>query len=198
MPIPAIILAAGNSVRLGQPKQLLRPDTFGGEAFIERTIRFAVEAEAFPIFVVLGAHAEAIEQAANLSQATVLHNGDWAEGIAGSLRYGVHAVIAQTPQAAGALLMVCDQPALSAEHLRLLLVAHRANAETIASSCYAGHCGVPAVVPRSMFPLLLNLTGDRGARIIFQQQKHPIQAIEFPDGEWDIDTMEDLERLENV
>ncbi len=159
--IPAIILAAGGSTRLGQPKQLLRLKN-SDETLLERAVRVANEAGATPIFVVLGAHAEAIQHAANLSQCIILLNKEWPEGMASSLRLGIAAAIEQAPAASGALLMVCDQPAISAEHLRRLLASHRAEPEIIAASHYAGRSGVPAVVPRAMFPALLAV--DRRSR----------------------------------
>lgn len=155
----------------------------------------ALEAGADPVFVVLGAHADEIERKVRLQGCTVLRNVDWAEGMASSLRLGISSVTGQLPHAQGTLLLVCDQPALSAEHLRRLIDAHRANPDCAVASRYSGGAGVPAIVPRSAFAALLTLTGDQGARPILKLPELRVMEIEFPDGEWDIDLPDDLERL---
>lgn len=193
--VPAIILAAGASTRLGQPKQLLRLPQFSGETLLDRAIRLAQQAGADPVFVVLGAHAEEIQCNAQLPDCTVLLNPDWPEGMASSLRTGIRAVMEQLPQAPAALLMVCDQPALTAEHLRQLLASHDAEPEIIVASWYANRSGVPVVVPSTMFPALLELRGDQGARAILKQDAMRVKEVAFPDGTWDIDSPEDLRRL---
>jgi molybdenum cofactor cytidylyltransferase len=189
------VLAGGASTRLGEPKQLLRLPAFGGETLIDRTVNLAREAGAAPVFVVLGANADEIQLQAQLLHCVALRNKEWAEGMASSLRLGIFAVIDAVPDASGAMVLVCDQPGLSVEHLRLLLAAHRDDPESIAASRYAGYPGVPAVFPRALFPALLELRGDRGARAILQQSGLPIHPIEFPQGEFDIDSPEDLARL---
>lgn len=194
LPVPAILLAAGASTRLGQPKQLLRLPAFGGETLLDRTARLALEAGATPVFVVLGAYVEEIERSAHLAQCDIVRNAEWPEGMASSLRAGIQAVIEKASEATGVLLMVGDQPALTAEHLRQLLAIHEAQPEIIAASYYANRSGVPVVVPRSLFPALLQLTGDQGARAILQQTEFERVAVPFPGGEWDIDTTEDLRR----
>lgn len=194
--IPAILLAAGASTRLGRPKQLLRLPAFGGETLLDHAIGLAQAAGADPIFVVLGAHADEIQQQSQLPDCTVLRNESWSEGMASSVRVGIAAVVKKIPAASRAIFLVCDQPGLTAEHLRQLLAAHTTRPESIAASRYAGRSGVPSVIPRALFPALLQLKGDRGARSIFEQSGVEIHTIEFPRGEWDIDSPEDLERLE--
>lgn len=192
-PIPAIVLAAGASVRLGQPKQLLRIPESAGEALLERALRLAREADAAPVFVVLGAHADAIQNQTPLHHSTVLLNPEWQEGMASSLRTGILAVIEKSPSASGVLILVCDQPALSAEHLRSLIAAHRDAPESATASQYAGRYGVPVVLPRAMFPAILQLSGDQGARAILRHAAQ-VNALELAGGEWDIDRPEDLLR----
>lgn len=189
--IPAIVLAAGASTRLGQPKQLLSIPEFASETLLDRTARLAREAGAAPVFVVLGARAKDIETKAQLQHCTVLSNPEWWEGMASSLRLGVRTVMESCPSASGVLVMVCDQPALSVEHLLKLVAAHRDTPEIPTASHYAGRYGVPVVLPRAMFPAVLRLTGDQGARAILQQAAQ-INSIEFIRGEWDVDRPEDL------
>ncbi|HTU51919.1 MAG TPA: nucleotidyltransferase family protein [Acidobacteriaceae bacterium] len=194
--IPVILLAAGASTRLGQPKQLLRLPAFGGETLLDHAVALAREAGAAPIFVVLGAHAEEIILECELLDCILVRNEAWSEGMASSLRVGVTAVLENAPAASGAMVLVCDQPGLSAEHLGRLLDAHREHRHRIAASRYAGRTGVPAIFPRVLFPALLELQGDQGARALLQQSGAAIHAIDFPGGELDLDSPEDLQRLQ--
>jgi len=214
MKAAAVILAAGSSSRLGQPKQLVM---LHEETLLDRAIRIAIEAGSAPVYVVLGANAEAIragskylhsvipterhdpispnsvistERATRVEKpVVVLQNESWQEGIASSIRTGVHA-------AAGAesiLLMTCDQPTVTAAHLRLLLEA--AKQTRIAASSYADRVGIPAVFPKKSFEELLQLRGDTGARALLNEKSKEIITVSLADGELDIDTPEDLSQL---
>lgn len=193
--LPAIVLAAGASIRLGVPKQLIRLPQLPHETLLERSARVAVEAGAHPVYVVIGAGGDQIVRTFHLENCRLLQNPEWPEGMASSMRLGIATVIGELPDAKGALLLVCDQPALSVEHLRLLIKAHRANLGFAIASRYCGRAGVPAIVPRSAFAALLTLKGNQGARTIFSQPDLQTVQIDFPGGEWDIDTVEDLEKL---
>jgi molybdenum cofactor cytidylyltransferase len=191
MPVPAILLAAGASTRLGQPKQLL---VHQGETLIERAIRLAAEAGASPVFAVLGARFELVSATILLNRAIKVVNDNWEQGIASSIHAGLRALDTAAP---GALILTCDQPRLTAAHLRALLDAFAAQSEPgIVASAYAGALGVPAVFPRSMFADLLALRGDKGARSLFVKPLSPLIAIEFDGGEMDIDLPGDLAQLE--
>src|SRR3974390_2378444 len=119
MSVAAIIVAAGSSRRLGQPKQLLIVD---GEPMLQRAIRIAREAGASPVFVVLGANRGAIGNTVDFSSAVIVVNHEWNEGIASSIRAGVDAVEAKA-DAQGVLLMSCDQPRVTKEHLLRMIDA---------------------------------------------------------------------------
>jgi CTP:molybdopterin cytidylyltransferase MocA len=191
MPVAAILLAAGASRRLGQPKQMLMQ---GGETLLRRAIRLAREAGAAPVLVVLGAHAVVIRASIDQDRATVVINEDWEQGIASSIHAGLRALDGNVP---GALIMSCDQHRLTAEHLRGLIENFIAqNTSAIVASEYAGIQGVPAVFPRSAFPELLALAGDKGARALLLRPPCPLVSLPFPGGEADIDKPEDLALLE--
>ena len=192
--VAAVVLAAGASTRLGQPKQLLRLVASGGETLLDHAIAAVQAGGTMPIFVVLGARAEEIQREAQLRNCMVVRNEEWAEGMASSVRAGVSAVLGHVVDASGVLLLVCDQPGLTAEHVRALLAAHSEQPEGIAASRYAGRLGVPAVLPRALFPALLALKGDRGARSLFESSGVAIREVAFPEGAWDIDSADDLRR----
>jgi CTP:molybdopterin cytidylyltransferase MocA len=178
MNVGAVILAAGASSRLGEPKQLVR---LVGERLLERAVRVAAEAGCDPLVVVLGAEAEAIQAACSLGQARVIVNDAWAQGMASSIRCGVAAVT----QCNATILMTCDQPAVTATHLQRLMQTR--GEEPVASS-YAGRRGVPAYFPATYFTKLFNLEGDSGARVLLETAV----SIDLPGGELDIDTPEAL------
>jgi CTP:molybdopterin cytidylyltransferase MocA len=197
MPVAAIVLAAGASRRLGRPKQLL---VLGGENLIARAIRLAGEAGATPVIAVLGAYHERIGAAIESGKtrnAIPVVNGDWRQGIATSIHAGLRALEDLAPQASGALILGCDQPRLTAEHLRALLEAFAAQGSSaIIASGYAGVAGIPAVFPRAVFADLLALRGDQGARALLMQSPRPPASLPFPGGEVDIDLPADLALLE--
>jgi molybdenum cofactor cytidylyltransferase len=190
----AIVLAAGASRRLGQPKQLL---LLGGETLLERVIRLSSEAGAAPVFAVLGAQQQRIRQSIPFRDATPVVNDRWEQGISTSIQAGLDALEKSAPHAAGILILTCDQPRLTVDHLRALMDSFAAQSEAaIVASAYAGVLGIPAVFPRIVFAHLRALSGDKGARALLV--KPPCRLIEmpFPGGEVDIDKPADLNLLE--
>jgi molybdenum cofactor cytidylyltransferase len=191
--IPAIILAAGASRRLGQPKQLVR---YKGETLLERVIRIAAESGAAPVLVVIGANHEQISSVIDFGQTTAIFNKHWGQGIASSIHAGLRAIELLAPKSSGALILPCDQLRLSADQLRALLSAFATQSEpSIAASTYADVLGIPAVFPRATFPDLLALHGDRGARALLLNPPCPLIAIPFDGGEIDIDEPADLDQF---
>jgi CTP:molybdopterin cytidylyltransferase MocA len=193
MIVAAVILAAGGSSRLGRPKQLLE---YREETLLNRSIRLAREAGACPVIAILGADYETIRASVRGSASIPLYNDRWRQGIASSIHHGMRALGVCAPGAAGVLLMGCDQPLLTAEHLRALIHAFTTSeAEAIVASAYAGAHGVPAVFPQATFADLRALQGDKGARSIIESADFPVVDVEFTGGEVDIDSPKDLAQL---
>ncbi len=193
MSVAAIIVAAGASSRLGQPKQLVLVD---GEPLLQRAVRCAREAGAMPVFVVLGSSRERIEKALELCDATIIANADWEEGLASSIRAGVKAADAGAVGAAGVLLMTCDQPRTTVEHLCMMIEKFDGESNPLLiASTYAGIRGTPAIFPRTMFADLMGLRGDKGARGLLAKTSLPVMEIPLEGGEVDIDWPEDLASL---
>jgi molybdenum cofactor cytidylyltransferase len=179
MRVAAVVLAAGASTRLGSPKQLVM---LGGEMLLERAVRVAREAGCVPVVVVLGASAEAIQSECELGDAIVVTNQDWTEGMGASVRLGVRVL----RDVDGCVVMTCDMPAVTASHLRLLI-----SSGELTASGYAGRRGVPAYFPVAMFPELMKLRGDTGAKELLRSA----HCEELMGGEFDVDAAEDLKRV---
>ena len=176
--IPAVILAAGASRRLGRPKQEV---VLHGETLLHRAVRVAAEAGLEPVLVVVRDPASTIDLEA--LGAVVLVNERASEGMSTSIYLGVR--WAQDHASTGIVLLTCDQPALRSTHLRAL------SSETahITGSAYAGRVGVPAYFPASAFDALLTLRGDQGARPLLGHAR----AIADEALALDIDTEGDLQ-----
>jgi molybdenum cofactor cytidylyltransferase len=181
--VPAVILAAGASRRLGEPKQLLRDahDT----AVLAHVVQAALDGGCSPVIVVLGAASDDVRTVVPPG-AECVENAEWREGMSSSIRVGVHAV-AHVP-ATGLLLLACDQPAVRASHVRALLEAHARHGQRVVSS-YGGVFGIPAVWPRDDWDALTALTGDRGAKGLLRGTE---EAVVLPDGARDLDTPADV------
>jgi molybdenum cofactor cytidylyltransferase len=188
-----IILAAGNSSRLGKPKQLL---PFNGKNLLQHSIDIAVESGLGPVLVVLGANYEMIQNEIQSQAVTVIVNNDWQEGMSTSIRCGINALSATFPAVDGALFMVCDQPYVSTFLLQEIIETQHKTRQPIVASSYAQTVGIPAFFHRSLFPSLLALKGDAGAKKIMQQNATQVATVFFELGNIDIDTLQDYTSLE--
>ena len=183
----AVVLAAGGSRRLGRSKQLI---AHAGEALVHRAARLALATGPACALVVLGAGADAVRAAIADLDVRCVDCPDWQRGMGASLRVGLAAL---PPGIAAALIVVCDQPALEAAHLRRLVHAWHAQPQRAAASLYAGRLGVPALLPRAWFGALDG--GDRGARELLARRSGEVAAIADERLALDIDHPADLARL---
>ena len=187
-----IILAAGASTRMGQPKQLLK---YNDGNLVQHSIEEALAAGAQKVLVVLGAGAEQISEKINKRHANVLYNKNWEEGIASSIREGLKQSLLLSANIDAVILMVCDQPYVNAALLRNLVHHHMESGKHIVASQYKDTLGTPVLFHKSFFPELLKLKGDTGAKKILMENKEQVQAVRFPLGDIDIDNIADYEML---
>jgi molybdenum cofactor cytidylyltransferase len=179
----AIILAAGASKRLGTPKQLVR---LGKETLLERTVRVAREAELHPVFGVIPPDLLIDRLPIGMTQVV---NHQAAEGMASSIRAGLQA-LAEIVTIQGAVILACDQPAVTAVHLRQLA----SGVDEVVASAYSGRKGIPAYFPKAVFEALLALRGDLGARHLIQNAR----AVPLTGGDLDVDTVGELDRARDL
>ncbi|MEI6860895.1 MAG: nucleotidyltransferase family protein [Verrucomicrobiota bacterium] len=184
-----VLLAAGASVRMGSPKQLLE---VGGQPLILRAVEAALASAAWPVVVVLGAQAEKIRPWLARQPVLVTENPAWTEGMASSLRAGLETLRTFSRTLDGALVAVTDQPAFSAAVVARLVAAKRETGRGIAAAHYAGRLGVPVLFGREHFSALAALTGEEGARHFLAAHAGDTAAVELPGLALDLDTPEDV------
>lgn len=190
-PVAAVVLAAGESTRFGQCKQLLN---WEGQPLLAHVTDVALQAGLDPVIVVLGCEAEETYAVLGDRPAQRLINWRWEEGLSTSVRTGLSAV---PPQAEGALFLQCDQPRVTPELLRRLVERFERSEGVIVHPVHDGRRGTPVLIPRRFFPELAAVSGDEGGRELIA--RHPDEvvtvAVDDPDVLADVDTPEEYEQL---
>jgi molybdenum cofactor cytidylyltransferase len=188
-PTAAIILAAGASTRMGQPKPLL---LWRGEPFIRHVARTAVRAGLSPVVIVAGAHTAELRAAVADLPVTLIHNPDWEAGQSTSVRRGLRAL----PDTIGsAVFLLADQPHIPIELVKALTDQHAQGLAPIVAPLIDGRRGNPVLFDRATFADLQSLAGDVGGRAVFAT--HPMAYVPWHDASLllDVDTPEDYRRL---
>ncbi|WP_296149543.1 nucleotidyltransferase family protein [uncultured Flavobacterium sp.] len=188
--IAIIILAAGNSSRLGQPKQLLE---YQGKSLLKNSANQALAINDAIVIVVSGAENTSLEKELQNTKIILCHNNDWQLGMSSSIRTGLKKALEVQPQISACIISVCDQPFISENIFKTLVLKHKSSDKIIASY-YAETAGTPVLFPKKYFPELLNLTGNEGAKKLLNATKE-LFLVNFEKGEIDIDTMEDYQKL---
>lgn len=190
--IGAVMLAAGESIRMGEPKQLLPVE---GQPLVVRAAECLLATNSWPVVVVLGAHAAAIRPTLARLPVLIAENPAWAEGMASSLRTGIAALQQFSRGLDAALITLCDQPGLSPEVVRQLVAMQRASGRSMVAAHYAGRNGAPALFLREHFAALASLTGEEGARTLLNRQPERVATVELPELADDLDTPSDYAAL---
>ncbi|MBK9795951.1 MAG: nucleotidyltransferase family protein [Holophagaceae bacterium] len=171
---------------MGGPKALL---TLGGETLLRRAAKITLAAGCSPVIAVVGPW----ESGLGDLEVQAIVNAEAQEGMASSIRTGIAAL----PEAVEAvLILTVDQPGVNADLIRGLLSLGAMDPARAVACAYGGSLGVPALLPRRLFPELLALRGDQGAKAILLREQ--AVALPFPAGTLDLDTPEDLERLRRL
>lgn len=180
----AIILAAGNATRFGGRKQLLE---IHGETLIDRACRTALTAGCTPVLRVLGAAADEILQRPELPDVVTLVHPNWNEGMGSSLAAGVCRLLKLEPKCEAIFILLADQPLVSPELLRQMLGLLDSRFSMVLCD-YCKSSGPPALFKRQHFSELMELTGDRGAKVLATNHSDAVARLPFPAGLCDIDS----------
>lgn len=158
---------------------------------IARTWEFPVE----EVWVVLGHDADSIMEATDLGDAYVIENLEWEEGIASSLRVGLDA-LTRLSRCETALIVIGDQPDVETETVEALFESHRKSGRPVTLPKYRYNWGNPVLVDRSLWPRLMSLEGDEGAKRLWQAHPEWVNEVWFPDtAPRDVDTETDIADL---
>jgi len=189
--VAAIVLAAGGSERMGQPKQLL---PIRDRPMVRHVTEVVAAAGLAQVVVVTGAHAEAVATALADLPVDIVVNESWAEGMSSSMRAGLRLL---RPEIQAALLVLGDQPALTTDLLQLLVARYRATGAPIVAPFYQGQRGNPVLFDRALFSELLAVKGDQGGRLLIARYGEQVERVEVDDPAviMDIDSPQDYKRI---
>ncbi|HEY4060968.1 MAG TPA: nucleotidyltransferase family protein [Puia sp.] len=191
--VGVIILAAGNSSRLGRPKQLL---PYRGKILLMHVVYEALAAELRPVVVVTGAYRAEVEAVLPSASVSIVYNEDWEKGMASGIVAGLTNLRSLQANPEAVIITVCDQPYISAALLLELTVRFDTSGKGIVGCGYADSVGTPVLFGRAYYERLLALSGSDGAKKLLKQYTNDLAVVDFPLGVIDIDTEEDRRKLE--
>ncbi len=190
MTVAAVVLAAGSSRRLGQPKQVLALD---GATVLDATLDVARASACDPVVVVLGGAAEQVREEVDLDGVHVVENHDYSTGCATSIRT---AIAALPPEVTGIVLMLGDQPRVRVETVQELEASAHEHAVGVCE--YDDALGHPLWFDREMFGALESMHGDKAVWKLVDAEADGADVvrvrIEGPMPR-DIDTWEDYQAM---
>ncbi|MBO0684976.1 MAG: nucleotidyltransferase family protein [Candidatus Dormibacteraeota bacterium] len=189
LPVGAVVLAAGAATRMGRNKLLLE---IGDQPLIRHVIEAAAEGGCHTVLVVYSD--EAVRTAVG-NAAVMVNNPDASSGQASSLRVGLQAL---PPEMEGAMILLGDQPLVGARTVRALLRAwRREGARAAVAASYGEQDGwrPPVVLERGLWPDLMALSGDAGARQLFQNRPELVETVMAGGRPDDVDTPEDYDKI---
>lgn len=176
-----LILAAGSSKRLGEPKQLLK---YKDKTLIEIAIEKALQISS-NVTVILGAEEKEISKIVSNYPIDIKINPNYMHGIGNSISFGINEI----KEIENCLIMLCDQPFIPTSHLQNLV--KNSKDELLIASNYDSSPTVPAIFPKRYYPQLLALKGDKGAKSILIKEKAFTIKLE-KEFALDIDTKNDV------
>ena len=194
--IAIIILAAGNSNRMGKIKQLLE---WEDKTIIEKIIKLSLSLKTKDVFVVLGSNYKKIYDVINKYNITIIKNNSWENGIGSSISTAIKKVMEYYNSLDGVLIILGDQPLMSKKYLENMIHVFFNKKPDIVSSKYKKSFGVPAIFGKSIFQSLTNLNQDFGAKKLMEIHSKSMKIIKA-DQEilYDIDTEKDYRDIKKL
>ena len=190
--IGLIILAAGAATRMGRPKQLL---SYQGRSLILHAVEVALASLCQPIIVVLGAYVERIKPELMPKAVQVVENSQWQEGMSSSIRAGMSMLLKTNSKLDAVIISLADQPLVSPQIFNQLIQSYQETQKVIVASKYNETTGVPALFGNALFPELMQLEGDKGAKALIQKYIDTGLILLIPEAAIDIDTPDDYKQL---
>lgn len=191
--LAAILLAAGESRRLGVFKQLVRKD---GESLVRRAARFLVAQKITPVVVVTGCRSDEVGSELRGLSLKIVKNPDWAVGMGNSIACGARAI----PETAdGVLVMPCDQWKLQESDLAAMVTTWKSDISQIYIAQWKTEkalvTGSPTIFPGRLIPELKFVDGGRGAKAVVDRNRGLVRPVNLQNAKFDLDEPQDLERL---
>ncbi len=192
--IPVLLLAAGSSTRMGQPKQLL---PWGNTTLIEHQIRSLIKT-GNPVNVILGFSANLIIPLIENYTVNIFNNNEWERGMGSSISFGILQIISKYPGADGVLISLLDQPLVPTSYFKKMSEMFQPGfRQILVSKSDAGWTGVPVLFDKCYFKDLSELRKDEGAKKIIQQHEENVIILEGGEIMDDIDSPESYKQLWN-
>ncbi|MCA0229307.1 MAG: nucleotidyltransferase family protein [Bacteroidetes bacterium] len=188
--IGIIILAAGESKRMGSPKQLLQIE---GKSLIHRTAEIALATDCYPVVLVIGANKPQIAPEIVDLPLTIIDNPMWHEGMSSSVKIGLAGVYMTYKEVEAVIILVCDQPYLSVSLLERMVEIYTTKKPRLIACRYGEELGVPALFDRTLFEELLDLKGDKGAKPVLMKHLDEAHILQFEAGSIDLDTPDEYQ-----
>ncbi len=191
--VAALVLAAGQSARMGGTNKLLAE--VGGVPMLLHAVNAALASKAASVTVVLGFDAERAEALLAGRRVTIVRNPDFAQGMSTSLRAGIAALPAE---AEAAVVLLADMPRISAVQVDRVIDAFEAKRPAIVVPQRDGRRGNPILWPREFFAAMQAVSGDQGARGLLEANAQRIRSVDMDDDaiHADVDTPDTLRALE--
>lgn len=190
--VAVVLLAAGSSRRMGQPKQLL---PWNESTLLGHAIKSILSGSSSQLFLVLGAHSDQIAAKVDLSGMTVLLNKNWQQGLGSSIAFAVREINEKHADIKAVLFLLADQPFIESKHLDNILQLHFRQQESIILTRNDEYRGVPVLFPRKFFPELLVLSNDEGAKKVITSHKEHVMEVVTRNKTADIDTFDTYVKL---
>jgi molybdenum cofactor cytidylyltransferase len=185
-----IILAAGSSSRMGEPKQLMM---YKNKTFLQHIIGEAKNANLEPVICVTGCQSDLITKSISRMEVTIVNNTHWREGIGSGISAGIKQLLLSDVDSV--ILAVSDQPYVSSDLFRTMVAWKDKSGKGIVACSYAGTLGTPVLFSKDYFSRLKSLNGNQGAKNIVKLNLPDVCPVEFEKGSVDIDTKQDYEKL---